>query len=205
MTGSEGLRERKKAETRRALQDAAMRLALEVGPDKVTVDVVADAAGVSPRTFFNYFPSKDDAIIGMPSSDNSPLLADLHARPDGEPPLVALREAIRLGTARLRDDPDRWALRTQLVQRYPDLGARFAARMTELEQELAAEIARRTALDPTNDIYPAVVVGAVMASVRVAITLWREHEPAPLQDLLEEVFRLLDGGLSCPEWGRRTS
>lgn len=194
-----GLRERKKLETRRALQDAAMRLAAEVGPDKVTVEAVAAAADVSPRTFFNYFPSKDDAIIGLASSEESPLLADLRARPAGERPLTALHETFRASIARLQEDPDRWVLRTQLVQRHPELGARFAARMTELEQQLAAEVAGRSGLDPARSSYPSVLVGAVMAAVRAAMTLWQEHAPAPLEDLIEEAFVHLSSGLTYPE------
>jgi AcrR family transcriptional regulator len=198
VSASSGLRERKKLETRAALQDAALRLAVEAGPDKVTIEAVAEAAGVSPRTFFNYFPSKDDAIIGVPASSASTLLTELRSRPGDEPPLVALRETIRASIARLQEDPDRWALRTQLVQRYPDLGARFASRMTELEHELAAELARRTGLDPGRDVYPAAAVGAVMGCVRAAMTLWREHEPAPLEELLEQVFTYLDHSLAQP-------
>jgi AcrR family transcriptional regulator len=190
------LRERKKAETRAALQEAAMRLADERGPDKVTVEEVAASVGVSPRTFFNYFPSKDDAIIGMPSTAASPLLNELKARPAEEAPLVALRETVHTVVGQLQADPDRWALRTRLVRRHPALGARFSARMTELEQQLAAEIGARTGLDPTRDTYPSAVAGAVMSSVRAAMALWREHHPAPLPDLIDDYLDHLERGFT---------
>src|SRR5262245_10871046 len=93
MAAAGGLRERKKVETRRALQSAAGRLAAELGPDGVTVEAIAAAAGVSARTFFNYFPSKDDAIAGVTPAHSSELLADLVDRPAGETPLEALRAA----------------------------------------------------------------------------------------------------------------
>ena len=89
----EGLRERKKAETRAALKYAALELADRLGPDKVSIEAIALAAGVSPRTFFNYFASKEDAILGGAPSDPSPLADYLRARPDGEAPLDALRAA----------------------------------------------------------------------------------------------------------------
>src|SRR5688500_9321010 len=105
---SEGLRERKKAETRRALASAALRLAEELGPDRVTIEAIADAAGVSPRTFFNYFPSKDDAVAGTPPAHSSELLADLLARPEAEGPLDALRATARLAADRLEAGADDW-------------------------------------------------------------------------------------------------
>ena len=85
---SDGLRERKKAETRRALSSAALRLARELGPDGVTIEAIAEAAGVSPRTFFNYFASKDDAIVGVTPAEASELVGDLIGRPEDEAPLV---------------------------------------------------------------------------------------------------------------------
>ena len=86
-----GLRERKKAETRDALASAALRLADELGPDRVTVDEIAAAAGVSPRTFFNYFASKEDAIVGSTESSTSRVVQELASRPVGEGPIDALR------------------------------------------------------------------------------------------------------------------
>src|SRR6478672_2928286 len=58
-----GLREQKKQATREALSAAALRLALERGPDNVRVDDIAEAAGVSPRTYNNYFSSREQAIV----------------------------------------------------------------------------------------------------------------------------------------------
>ena len=79
-----GLRERKKRETRAAIHRAALELAHEGGVDALTVDAIAERAGVSPRTFFNYFPTKDDAIIGSGASDLDALATLVAARPAGE-------------------------------------------------------------------------------------------------------------------------
>lgn len=197
MTVTEGLRERKKAETRAALQDAALRLADELGPDKVTIEAVAEAVGVSPRTFFNYFPSKEAAILGVESAEGSPLLDDLRARPADEAPLDALRAAFRSSSDRLQKDPGRWVMRSRLVQRHPDLAARWAAHLAGFERELAVEIARRTGLDADRDTYPTALVGAVLAAVRVAMSVWQAQDTrTPLVTLVDEVFDQLATGFT---------
>jgi AcrR family transcriptional regulator len=196
---TEGLRERKKAETQRALSSAALHLADQLGPDRVTVEAIADAAGVSPRTFFNYFPSKEDAIVGVTSRRSSEMLADLLARPPAEAPLDALRATALSTTRRLEADADDVMRRRLLFQRYPTLAARHAAGFAEVERGLVEEIARRTGLDPDRDTYPALVVAAALGAVRVAITAWHERDrPGPIADLLNETFDELSRGLHGP-------
>ena len=194
-----GLRERKKAETRAALQDAAIRLADRDGVDKVSVEAIADDVGVSARTFFNYFPSKEDAIIGMSPTVPSPITDNLRSRPDDEPPLEALRQAVQASVERLQEDPDRWTIRRRLVQNHPELAARYAARLAETEQGLVVEVARRLGLDPDRDTYPGTLVGASMAATRVAMAIWQGHDdPSGLVALLDHAFDHLAAGLPPP-------
>jgi AcrR family transcriptional regulator len=194
-----GLRERKKAETRAALQDAALRLAARDGVDKVSIEAIADAVGVSPRTFFNYFPSKEDAMVGLSPTIPSPVADLLRDRPVDEAPLDALRSALKGSVERLQEDPDRWVMRRQLVQRHPELAARYAARLAQVEQDLVVEIARRLDLDPDRDLYPGTVVGAAMAAARVAMTVWQNHDhPPDLAGLIDRAFDQLDSGLVRP-------
>src|SRR5688572_15456599 len=80
-----GRRERKKLETRRALASAALHLAAERGPDHVTIEDIAETADVSVRTFFNYFSSKEEAIIGWDNDGHAEVAAKLLARPADEP------------------------------------------------------------------------------------------------------------------------
>ena len=198
------LRERKKAETRVALASAALRLAVELGPERVTVDEIADAAGVSQRTFFNYFASKEDAILGNTSASASRLVEQLAVRPPGEPPLDALRAAMHASIDHLQSDPDEWIARNRLVRGYPALAIRYAARLADLERELVLEMARRTGLDADRDPYPGVVAGATMAAARVALTLWQERGPrGSLPSLVDEVFDQLMTGLAAPARRRR--
>jgi AcrR family transcriptional regulator len=196
---SNGLRERKKAETRAALQDAALRLAACDGVDKVSVEAIAADVGVSPRTFFNYFPSKEDAILGMSASVPSPLADHLRERPPGEPPLESLRSALQSIVEGLQEDPDRWVLRRRLVQGHPSLAARYAARLSDVEQDLVDVVASRLGLDPDRDSYPGVVVGAAMAATRVAMTIWQnQDQPPDLAALIDTAFDHLAVGLARP-------
>ena len=92
------LRERKKVATRQALSRAAALLAVERGVEGVTIEAIADAAGVSPRTFHNYFPGKEEAIVA-PLTDGAQAVIDaLRARPAGEPICRVCRNA-RAGTS----------------------------------------------------------------------------------------------------------
>jgi AcrR family transcriptional regulator len=196
----DGLRERKKAETRTALGSAALRLADELGPDGVTIEAIAEAAGVSPRTFFNYFSSKEDAIVGIAPAQSSALLADLRARPADESPLDALRSVMLAAADRMEASRDEWTVRHRLVQRHHSLAVRRSALFAEVERGLAEEIARRTRLDPDLDTYPLLVVTTAIGAMRVATAVWQERPPpGTLSGLVVETFDVLAQGLTLLE------
>ena len=194
-----GLRERKKAETRDALASAALRLADEHGLEHVTVDDIATAAGVSPRTFFNYFPSKEDAIVGSSPAFTASVVQALRDRPDDEAPLESLRKAIHVSADHLESEPDAWFVRRRLAARYPSLAVLHSARLASVERELVVEIARRTGLDPDTDTYPGLVVGSALAAARVALAAWGARaRRGSLPDRFDEVFAQLSAGLPTP-------
>ena len=124
--GPAGLRERKKVATRQALGEAAMRLAVERGLDKVLVEDIADAAGVSARTFNNYFASKYEAICALQQDRALRIGDELRARPAGEPLWESVTQAVlsQFGPADRAPDKD-WIAGIRLVVSSPALRGEY--------------------------------------------------------------------------------
>lgn len=199
---AEGLRDRKKRQTRAALGRAAVRLVAEHGLDHVTVEDISAAADVSPRTFFNYFGSKEDAVLG-PDPDAGPRI---RARVLDQPPnlsaAAAVREALSAEVAaELADDRELWSQRMRVVQQHPVLLARLFSGGEALERELVAGIAERVGL-PADDTYPLLLGAATGAAFRVAVARWASTA-APLHELLAETLDLIAAGLADPPRRRR--
>src|SRR4051794_25693943 len=117
-----GLRERKKEATRLALHEAAVRLAVERGPDRLTVEAIADAVDVSRRTFSNYFAGKEEALLYSDRLRVRQLVELVEGRPAGEPAWAALSGAALELVGDRHADP-RWAAQVRMVRRHPSLAA----------------------------------------------------------------------------------
>jgi len=193
-----GLRERKKLETRRALERAALALAAEHGFEHVTVERIAAAAGVSARTFFNYFSSKEEALIGFDPDEPERLRAALAARPPHEPPLQSLRAVLSARAAEFAAGHEQWLARRELIRSEPRLLSANMAAWGALERALVEGVAVRIGQDPERDLYPALVVGASVAAARVALMRWRSDRRVGLERLLGRAFELLERGLAPP-------
>src|SRR5829696_9174003 len=124
MEASYDLRERKRTRTRLMIQAEAMRLFAENGYENTTVEQIAYAAAISPRTFFRYFPTKEDVVLW---DEYDPIAVDLfEARPEGESPADTLRAIIREAVAGLyRRDPEQLLVRARLLGSVPELRARM--------------------------------------------------------------------------------
>ncbi len=197
----EGLRERKKRATRRALRLAALRLVAERGLEHVTTDEIAAVADVSPRTFFNYFASKEDALVGNDPEVARRVADALAARPAGEPPVAALRAVFVAQAGDVVLDQDIWTLRAQVVRTTPQLVPAMIAASAELERAIAAGVAARTGADP-QDLYPALVAAVAAAAARTAVRHCGAHGFArPLAEEFADVFDALAAGLPVPPPG----
>src|SRR5690606_19600659 len=124
-----GLRERKKQATRKALREAALRLALERGPDNVRVDEIADAAGVSPRTYNNYFSSLEQAIVAAVTAEREQRVAEAVAARSSTPLADAVVDAVVEQYTRPTDTDPRALV---LITVNPALRDAFAGAATSL-------------------------------------------------------------------------
>lgn len=194
-----GLRERKKQETRAAISDAALRLAVTRGFENVLIDDIAAEAGVSPRTVNNYFSSKQEAIVSR-AVDRARRAADVLAeRPPEEPLWEALTHAIvaQYENASMPGVERQAGIRLMLAA--PAVRAEFLNVHFESQRALAAAIARRTGLDAERDLYPSLAAGAAAAAESAAMGLWVTADPpVDLEPLLRDALRQLAAGLPVP-------
>lgn len=192
------LRERKKVATRQALSRAAALLAVERGVEGVTIEAIADAAGVSPRTFHNYFPGKEEAIVA-PLTDGAQAVIDaLRARPAGEPIWDALREVVREALLPT-DTRDETIALLRVVKRNPALVGKQLCGLGEMQRQIAEVVAARTGTHAGRDLYPHLLAGAAGVAMRTAVDLWVDgRSGADLPELIDSAFAQLRAGLPGP-------
>ncbi|BFO17475.1 TetR/AcrR family transcriptional regulator [Streptomyces sp. KM77-8] len=138
-----GLRERKKRATRAALAEAAVRLAAEHGAEKVTVEAISAAAGVSVRTFFNYFDTRDDAFVVIDAEAGERIRQAVLDAPAERSPLQALREAMAAELAEAEQQHELWRLHARVLHASPHLLVRTLGEHMADETGLAEAIAAR--------------------------------------------------------------
>jgi len=197
MNATVGLRERKKARTREALQEAAMDLFTRQGFDRTTVEEIADACEVSPRTFFRYFPTKEDALFADSDARRERLLAVLADQPLGEPPFRVLRAAMRVLATDYRHDRAALVARSKVVAASPQLQAYKAEHQYSWEAEVVDTLARRTVAGgrPVDREDLQLVTAVATAALRVSLDVWVSDERGPdLAVLVDRAFARLAAG-----------
>ncbi|GII29228.1 acyl-CoA-like ligand-binding transcription factor [Planotetraspora mira] len=201
-----GLRERKKRETRATLSWAAVTLTVERGFDRVRVEDIAEAAGVSPRTFNNYFSSKAEAIVARHLDRSLRGAEILRGRPASEPLWESIAHAVRAQfepppetVARQVTDPQQWIAGVRVMVAEPALQGEFLRAGALAEAGIAAAVAERTGTDVNRDLYPNLVAAAVTAAVNVTMQHWlRTDPPVEMQRLLSEALAQFAAGLPTP-------
>jgi AcrR family transcriptional regulator len=194
-----GLRERKRRATRRSIQLSVLRLTAAHGLDQVTIDDISRDAGVSPRTFFNYFPTKEDSLAGdLPMSFDEETARRFEALgPEGDPlgDLIEIMAEQADAEADGAVDPELHQLRRRLVAEYPQIVALKMDRVRAFEATVSASVAKRLAagggaagqemIDPEIAERARLISLLVLTVARAAWTSWLEHpESASLRELL---------------------
>ncbi|MFI9012144.1 TetR family transcriptional regulator [Actinosynnema sp. NPDC053489] len=202
MAPGEGLRERKKRETRFALSQAAIHLTLRHGWENVTIEDIAAAANVSERTFRNYFTGKAEAIVASHVERARRTAEALRERPADEPlwdalvnALVAQFEPPPGGDARV---PEGYAAALQKLLAEPAIQYEVFRSHATAQDELTAAVADRTGTDP-DDLYPQTVAAVVGAGLGTALARWSRNPTGTVPDLLREVFAQIRAGLPVPD------
>jgi AcrR family transcriptional regulator len=198
-TGRAGLRERKKLATRQALSWAALHLTVERGLENVRVEDIAAAAGVSPRTFNNYFSSKEEAIVAIGVDRAASAATAMRARPAGEPFWDALIGAVVEQFAGHEDPDQAFVARVRLVMKTPALLGEYLKSGLSIARSLADAIAERTGTDAELDLYPRLVADIAVATEQAVIDHWLNSGAAtPLAEVLRHALRQVAAGLPAP-------
>ena len=193
-----GRRDRKKQQTRAALTTAALRLVDERGLDRVTVEEISEAADVSSRTFFNYFATKDEALIGDPLTDGPDFRAALLAQPAGLGVVEAIRRALALAIDEIQQHQELWRLRMRVIKANPALLPALLARAAEVEAAFVAAIAERTG-HPANSPFTQLTATLTGTAFRTAMIRWATTGPTGrFGALVDEAFAFLSSGLAEP-------
>ena len=203
-TAELGLRERKRIATRRAIQFAALQIAADKGLDRLTVDDIGRVADISTRTFFNYFPTKEAALIGdAPSLPEGEFVETFLAAGATANILTGMAELLTEGIELAGEDHDLTQLRRSVLKQHPQLFAMRMLTMKTFEEDLRQVVAKRLQRDQPG-ITPEVLVNrsrlitlVSMAAMRHAWSCWADDNGAgDLSTRLHQSFAELEGLLA---------
>lgn len=168
-----------------------MRLFLENGFDEVTVDQIAAEAGISPRSFFRYFATKEDVVLGHLAQAGLHLKTALETRPATEAPWDALRAAFDTLLADFSDSPQSLRRTSRMLLGTPSLRARHLEKQLHWHELLVPDIARRLGAPDggTQDVRAPALVAAALACLDAASTAWaRTDDGTPIETFLDEAI-----------------
>ena len=188
-----GLRERKKAKTRAAIREQALRLFREQGYQGTTVEQIAAAAEISPATFFRYFPTKEDVVL----QDDVDVLtmAAFDAQPPGLSPVAAVRAAAAATfTALSAEEMARFRETTEMTLSVPEIRARAVDEFSRSIDALAVALARRTGAAP-DDFAVRNLAGAIVGVIMAAVLPAKAEPGADMFQAIDAALAHLEAGL----------
>ncbi|MFN8096397.1 MAG: TetR family transcriptional regulator [Vicinamibacteria bacterium] len=185
------LQDRKRQLVRDAISHAAWALFADEGYEATTVDEIAVRAGVSRRTFFRYFSSKEDVAVGTSDAYAEDFLSAFRARPAREAPLDAIHHALRAMVLARAEDADEVRAIIRLLRESPTVRRAMLARNARMEERLAEVLAERLGADPRHDPTPALVAFVARALMDTAFNVWYDQQPADVGAMVDDLFRRL--------------
>jgi AcrR family transcriptional regulator len=201
-----GLRERKKQQTREAIHRAAMKLFAERGFDATTIADIAAAADISPRTFFSYFPSKEEAVFAKFEPAFESFDRAMRERPPGTDALVAMREWILGMATEFTGDIEAAKLEARLRRESPAVAACDLRHMRQFERRLAEAVGEDLG-EPADALRPRLVAAAAVAALQASSdnadtilegdTQRAEQLIADPAAFIDDALRFLEGGLAA--------
>lgn len=192
-------RERKKQATREAIHHAAVELTDEHGLAGVTIEAITERADVAPRTFFNYFTSKEEAVLGQDPEQVERIAAEVVERPAGERVLDSLRQVMVAELLAREPTVEGFRRMLVLIRSERNLLGAHAAMWARTEQALTTAVGIRTGLDPTTEPYPSLVAAVAAAAMRAAVLRWADTGgEALLHELVAQAFDWVAAGLPEP-------
>ena len=188
------LRRRRRDAVRAEIAETAFQLFTERGFDKTTVDDVAAAAGLSRRSFFRYFASKEDAVLGVLNTVGDAIAAELAARPADEPPWTSLRRALDVLVTTYAGDREVALARFRLIYQTPALRTTHLDKQDRWLRSLTEALAARLGVNPEQDPRPQLLAAAALVALDVASRRGGAEGRTP-GHLLDEYFAVLANDL----------
>lgn len=193
-----GLRDRKRAQTRSRIAEAARTLALDAGIEHTTIEQIAQQADISPRTFFNYFASKEDAVLGIAEMDLTPERIDEHLRAVADQPAVEAVVALVFGVfGETFADAELRSARKEILHRFPQLMRRQMAHMGAVAETLTAAVRKILEQDAAwgeqaaTHAAASMLLGMCMTALRTLAGPETKRPTVPLAVLEGEVVALV--------------
>lgn len=206
MTAPIGIHERKRRAVRAELSEVALQLLTDRDFESLTIDEIAAAAGVSRRTFFRYFTSKEDVVFAFLDQWATRLCEEIVARPAEEDPITAVQHGLRQHMAAYRSSAERALALVRLVGQTPSLRAQEHISREHLRLGIVDALGRRLGVDAERDMCPHVLASIALAPLDAAFVTWFGARRG------EDIDSLLDEGLAtfrreldgiCSNWSVR--
>lgn len=195
-----GLRERKKRRTRDALATAALRLFAERGYEETTIADIAAAADVSPRTFFSYFPSKEDVVFAEVDDRLEEVADRMARRTPGEPPLETIRTAIvEVSEALVSEVGEYGPVQVRLALEHPAVRARALQRLMDVQGVMEALL--RELCPGIGEIDAVATSGVALGGMQSVLMHCRRHgyDPVSMRVALDRGLAVIENGLRSVE------